>query len=203
MKRRTLIQSILVFLLMGFGLRPKESQAAVRYPKTPRDGEGPYYPIQRRNDEDFDLVHVDGQSGIAKGHVLNLRGIVIDETGVPQNEAIVEIWQADSRGRYNHPRDFKTGRRDPNFQYWGKSTVQADGVYFFKTVIPSAYSGRPAHIHYKVWIKGETRLTSQIYFKNHPQNEDSGFHAEQAPLQVIELKPAKNNEFEGFFQIVL
>ena len=35
MKRRTLIQSMLVFLLMGFGLRPKESQAAVRYPKTP------------------------------------------------------------------------------------------------------------------------------------------------------------------------
>lgn len=202
MKRRTLIQSILAFPLMGFVLQTKKTLAANQYPKTPWDAEGPYYPIRRQNDEDFDLTHVFGQTGKAKGYVLNLRGKVVDETGNPQKGAIVEIWQADPEGKYNHPRDSKLSQRDPNFQYWGRTTVQTDGIYFFKTVIPGDY-GRPPHIHYKVWINDKTRLTSQIYFKNHPRNKNVGFRPEQVPLQIIDLEPMKNQEFGGFFQIVI
>ena len=203
MKRRDWFRFFLLFLLTGHAFKFAKIYATTRYQKTPWDGEGPYYPVQRQHDEDSDLVRIVGQTGKAKGNVLNLRGRVVDESGTPKEGAIVEIWQADPQGNYNHPRDSRSGKRDSNFQYWGKAMVQADGKYFFRTVLPGGYSGRPPHIHYKVWINEQTSLTSQIYFNNHPQEKNRGFRPAQSPLQVIDLEPMKNDEFGGFFQIVI
>lgn len=203
MKRRDMLKSFLAFSVVGTALRWEETQAASPYPRTPRDSEGPFYPVVQQKDEDYNLVQVAGKSEQARGSILNLRGVVFNRAGKPQPGALVEIWQADPSGQYHHPDDVPSSALDPSFQYWGKATTQADGTYYFKTLIPGHYSGRPPHIHYKVWVAGKVRLTSQIYFKNHPQNHLSGFQAASAPLQTVDIEPVKNQEFGSFFPIVL
>ena len=203
MKRRDMLKSLLAFSVVGTTLPLEESQAAAPYPRTPRDSEGPFYPVAQQADEDSNLVQVQGKAGQASGSILNLSGVVRHRNGQPIAGAEVDIWQADSNGQYHHPDDARSFPLDPHFQYWGKATTQADGTYYFKTLIPGHYSGRPPHIHYKVWVAGRVRLTSQIYFKNHPQNHLSGFNPANAPLQTVEIEPLKHQEFGSFFQIVI
>ncbi|HSF79900.1 MAG TPA: hypothetical protein VLA49_01620 [Anaerolineales bacterium] len=64
------------------------------------------------------------------------------------------------------PGDPDTGRRDPNFQFYGESLTGADGVYSFRTVLPGIYEPRPRHIHVKLRLDGEELLTTQFYFGN-------------------------------------
>lgn len=201
MKRRALIKSMLALLLGGCILKPQSADAESQYDKTPSDSEGPYYPASRQKDEDNNLLQVAGQSKQAEGDVLNLRGVLLDTQGKPQKRAIIEIWQTDSKGRYKHPDDSSPGQRDPNFQYWGKAVTDADGAYSFKTLLPQHYSFRPPHIHFKVWINSNVRLTSQLYFKNHPTSDRSAPWG--AALQTTELKTDSNGDFKSFFRIVI
>lgn len=172
-------------------------------PKTPEDFEGPFYPVTRQEDIDNDLVHVKGQTGAAKGEILNLAGRVVNTRGEAQENIIIEIWQTDPQGRYKHPGDSTPGERDPNFQYWGAAVTAADGTFSFKTIIPGAYEPRPAHIHYKVLRAGKIVLTSQVYFKNPAQGARRFSLSPQAELQTVELKQTKSGEFEAFFRIVI
>ena len=159
--------------------------------------EGPFYPTEKQSDEDNDLINVKGKSNSAKGDVLNLQGIVVNENGKPQGNVIIEIWQTDTNGLYRHPRDKSRGTRDQFSQYWGRAQTDQEGNYSFKTLIPGEYEPRPTHIHFKVWVDGRVVLTSQIYIiidKKHSPNVN-----EQLRLDVI-----KNNEeeYSGFFRIV-
>jgi protocatechuate 3,4-dioxygenase beta subunit len=173
------------------------------YAKTPADYEGPFYPVTRQHDIDNDLVQVKGQNGIAQGEILNLSGIVVNTGGEAQQNLTIEIWQTDPQGRYKHPGDSTPGERDPNFQYWGATTTDADGTFFFKTILPGAYEPRPAHIHFKVLRDGKVILTSQIYFMEPNERTRLPSMTSQIELQTVDLKPTKDGEFEAFFRIVL
>lgn len=173
------------------------------FPKTPPDYEGPFYPVTRQQDEDNDLTRVKGRNGVAKGQILNLSGLVINSDGKPQENITIEIWQTDPQGTYRHPGDSTPGERDPNFQYWGRTTTGPDGSFFFKTIIPGAYHPRPAHIHYKVWRDNRELLTSQIYFRRSTETGRLPSMTPRIELQTVDLKPAGKNEFEAFFRIVL
>lgn len=164
------------------------------YVKTPADMEGPFYPVEHQADEDNDLTLVHGRPARAKGQILNLSGIVIDTEGRPQKEVTIEIWQTDSKGLYRHPNDTNPGKRDNNFQYWGKTVTKDDGKFFFKTIIPGEYHPRPAHIHFNVWKNGKLLLTSQIYISSDKNSKG---------LLKLELTPAGSGVFEGFFRIVI
>jgi protocatechuate 3,4-dioxygenase beta subunit len=192
-----------VLLLFIYCLAVQEAAALESYQKTPADYEGPFYPVTKQQDIDNDLVHVKGQSGVAKGDILNLSGIVINSDGEPQENITIEIWQTDPQGRYKHPGDSTPGERDPNFQYWGAAITDTDGTFFFKTIIPGAYEPRPAHIHFKVLQDGKIILTSQIYFRD-PSKETKRYSmTPQVELQTVDLKALKDGEFETFFRIVI
>jgi len=203
MKIQKLFMIILLVLLPLFCLAEQESAAQGPYPKTPGDYEGPFYPVTEQQDVDNDLVHVKGQTGAAQGDILNLSGVVINTRGEVQKDIIIEIWQTDPQGRYKHPGDSTPGERDSNFQYWGAAITAADGTFFFKTVIPGAYEPRPAHIHYKVLQAGKVVLTSQMYFRDPSLDPKRFSMSSQVELQTVELKPAKNGEFQAYFRIVL
>ena len=173
-----------------------------KFPKTPSDYEGPFYPVSKQNDEDNDLTQIAGKILKAEGEILNLSGIVINTSGDPLPGMIVEIWQTDPNGKYKHPKDESPGDRDSNFQYWGKAKTDNFGKYYFKTLIPGKYDPRPVHIHYKVWKNNKLYLTSQIYFKNYPKNSKVN-SSNISQLQQIELTKNENGEFTGFFQIVI
>lgn len=135
---------------------------------TPSQTEGPFYPLAVPKDADFDLLK-NGALSYGKGEPAWVTGTVLDTAGKPVSGAVVEIWQADAAGHYDHPRD--GSKNDPAFQGFGKVVVGSDGSYRFRTIKPVPYSGRAPHIHFKVKLGSRELLTSQLYVDGAPGNE--------------------------------
>lgn len=138
---------------------------------TPRQTEGPYYPVDWSGDVDADLVVVTGEAARASGQVMHLHGRVLDVHGQPIDGARVEIWQCDAQGVYRHPRD-ETGdrRHEPRFQGRGRIATDATGAYRFRTIKPVPYPGRTPHIHVKVMAPQRSPLITQMYVAGEPLN---------------------------------
>lgn len=100
------------------------------------------------------------------GDVIQLQGQVTDTDGNPIAGAVVEIWQTDINGNYNHPNDSAASDLLSDFQYFGTATTDEAGYYAFLTVRPGEYEPRPTHIHVKVKIDGVEVLTTQFYFED-------------------------------------
>jgi len=147
---------------------------------TPAQTEGPFYPTGFPADSDNDLVQVRGQAAHAMGTVLHLQGRVLDATGKPLDGALVEIWQCDSQGLYDHPRQPGRERRDAAFQGYGKVLTDAQSSYRFRTLKPVAYPGRTPHIHLKVATADGRRLTTQFYLAGDPLNDRDFVYREAA-----------------------
>ncbi|MCX7365216.1 MAG: protocatechuate 3,4-dioxygenase [Alphaproteobacteria bacterium] len=141
---------------------------------TPPQTEGPFYPTSFPVDMDSDLVQVRGQAAQAMGTVLHLEGRVLDANGRPLPGALVEIWQSDTQGIYDHPRQPGRDKRDAAFQGYGRMMADGEGRYRFRTLKPVAYPGRTPHIHLKVATGSGSLLTSQLYIAGEPQNERDG-----------------------------
>lgn len=155
---------------------------------TPPQQEGPYYPVEKPDDQDNDLLSVSGSGEKPDGEALSLSGVVYDRTGHPIDGAVVEIWQTDAGGAYLHPNDPQTNNRDLRFQFYGESATQADGVYSFRTLLPGLYGNRPRHIHVKIRVDNEVVLTTQFYFAN-----EIILEGDQANLLVV-IAPAEDDE---------
>lgn len=181
MQRRQVLKSIaLAGATLGLTAATRNQ---VTCETTPRQPEGPFYPIKDQLDKDADLVTLVGKNTRAQGTVIYISGTVlaanVPPSGVgtcqPLAGALVEIWQACHTGKYNHPSDTNPARLDPEFQYWGKAVTDADGFYRFRTIIPGAYPAdvgwvRPPHIHFKVQKLGYHELITQLYFAGHLLN---------------------------------
>lgn len=150
---------------------PSQAARAASLAATPQQTEGPFYPVAFPADTDNDLVQVRGASARALGTVLHLGGRVLDAGGRPLGGAMVEIWQCDAQGLYDHPRQSGRKRRDSAFQGYGRRTAGADGGYGFRTLQPVAYPGRAPHIHLKVTTAEGRKLTSQFYVAGDALNE--------------------------------
>jgi len=178
---------------------------------TPSNPEGPFYPKRPQVDKDMDLTLIQGNTERAQGQVIRVTGRVLDENGKPVEGALVDIWQANSYGRYHHEDDPATTPLDPNFQGWGMVKTDAEGTYSFTTIKPGAYLAeegwvRPPHIHYKVSRRGYRELTTQMYFSGESLNETDRLFldvdAKSRDLLVVGFNE-KNGIQEGFFPIVL
>lgn len=141
---------------------------------TPGQTEGPFYPVSFPADMDADLVRVQGRLAQAMGQVTHVSGRVLDRRSEIVRGAMVEIWQCDAHGIYNHPRSPGQSRRDAAFQGYGRTEIDAAGRYAFRTIRPVAYPGRTPHIHFEVHAPGTGRLTTQLYVAGEPQNAADG-----------------------------
>jgi protocatechuate 3,4-dioxygenase beta subunit len=143
-------------------------------------------------DRDADLVVIRGREARAQGTVLLLSGRVTDTNGNPVGDALVEIWQADSYGRYLLPKDGGPGRRDPNFQGYGQARTEATGAYGFRTIRPVPYESRPPHIHFKITHPSYRPLVTQMYVVGEPGREDPAFFGGQRTRDALSvtLRPA-------------
>ena len=103
-------------------------------------------------------------AGRYTGSKVLLQGQVTDTAGAALPGVVVEIWQADAAGNYNHPADSDPSALREDFQYFGAAVTDENGEYAFLTLKPAPYETRPAHIHFKVKSSGTTLLTSQFYF---------------------------------------
>ncbi len=160
---------------------------------TPKETEGPFFPVTFPLDKDNDLTQLEGSTKNADGQMIVVRGVVQDELCRPAPGAMVEIWQACTTGRYNHPRDRNPAKVDPHFQYWGRTVANERGEYGFKTIKPGSYPvnwfwTRPPHIHFKVYSRHHHMLTTQMYFSGDPLNEKDrllGEHPDQDQEKFI------------------
>ena len=138
---------------------------------TARQAEGPFYPDHLPLDTDNDLILVNDAITPAVGEITHLSGRILNLSGEPIRNALVEIWQSDNTGAYIHTE----GRReqmDKNFQGFGRFLTGATGEYYFRCIKPSKYVGRAPHIHYAILQNGNRMLTTQLYVKGDPQNEE-------------------------------
>jgi protocatechuate 3,4-dioxygenase beta subunit len=158
-------------LLLATTVLPLHRAFAAEMAATPAQTEGPFYPVAFPADSDNDLVQVRGQAARAMGTILHLQGRVLDASGKPLSGALVEIWQCDAQGLYDHPGQPGRERRDSAFQGYGKMLTDAGSAYSFRTLKPVAYPGRTPHIHLKVATADGRRLTTQFYLAGDPQNE--------------------------------
>ena len=163
--------------------------------RTPEQILGPFYPL-RALGQNADLTKVPGRPGRAEGLVLNVMGRVLNLKGEPVRNAQVDIWQANTYGRYTHPSDHNSAPLDPNFEGSATLSTDNDGRYRFKTIKPAAYPAgpnrmRPAHIHFQV-SGTQDRLVTQMYFEGDPYLEPDRFFQtalEQKNLLVTKLLP--------------
>ncbi len=203
MNRRSLIKNIALFSGVA-ALAPLAKAAPTCNQSTPKQTQGPFYPVADQIDKDTDLTMVAGAATRAKGRVIEIYGVVTDTDCKPVKEAFVEIWQACESGKYNHPADPNTAELDPNFQYWGIAKTNALGEYRFRTILPGAYPAdvnwmRPPHIHYKVHKWGYQELITQLYFEGEALNEqdlilqDLDEHQQSMVVRPIENETVQFN----------
>jgi protocatechuate 3,4-dioxygenase, beta subunit len=200
-QRRTLLLGLAATLVSAPAL-------AARLQPTPSQTAGPFYPPQLPLDDDNDLTRVRGAAGVARGQITDLTGRLLDLDGKPIRGARIEIWQCDANGRYHHPDD-RGPAPDPNFQGLGHHVTDADGRYRFRTIRPVPYPGRTPHIHYAVFLPGQSPFTTQLYIAGDPRNDrDFLFRAvppERRALLQAEFRPAKSGraEYSASFDLVL
>lgn len=163
---------------------------------TPRDYEGPYYPVGPRHRTN-NLI-----TGRPRDTVLNFRGRVVDVNGEPLDSVLVDIWHTDPLGRYRHPRDRTSGERWPDFLYWAETPTNSDGSFSFRTYVPGAYGSRPAHIHYKIWRKRRRLLTSQMYFRELGGTRGASRSPSRSEQQTVALEESDDG-LQCFLQVVV
>lgn len=168
----------------------------------PSTEDGPLYPA-----EDIpwlsDLTVVPGQPGSAAGQVVYLFGTIRSVDCQPTSDATVEIWQADNKGYYKHPRHTAPEGLDPSFQYFGKVKVDDSGRYLIKTIKPKWYRifdiERAAHIHIKVRSPLNGVYTSEVYFSGDDQDAlrdaDPVFQSRRSKEMLI---ADRNSSIGGF-----
>lgn len=151
---------------------PREPLAAL--PKDAYDTPGPLVPADFVKNGDNDLT-IRGKSA-PLGEKMVLVGRLLDEDGRPIRRGLVEIWQANASGRYDHPGDTHDAPLDPNFHGIGRTFTDDAGNYRFITVKPGAYpwqnhafAWRPNHIHFSLLGNAPVqRLITQMYFPGDP-----------------------------------
>ena len=112
--------------------------------------------------------------GLPGTHV-RIEGRVLDGEGVPLPDALIEIWQADDKGRYAHPADGRPLASN-SFRGFGRCPTDRDGIFRFATVKPGPVAGpngamQAPHINVSVLARGVLkRLFTRIYFAGEPAN---------------------------------
>ena len=123
------------------------------------------------------------------GQRIRIEGRVFDGTGTPLRDVLIETWQANAAGRYNHPADTQDKPLDPDFRGWARSGSDFEtGIYTIDTIKPGTVPGRhgrPMAPHLNFWIVARginVGLNTRMYFADEPEA-----NAADPVLNLIEL----------------
>ena len=152
------------------------SKEPILVPQTITERTGPHFDHSTIPEHSTDLTLNGRKTGEPIGERIIVTGRILDENGDPVSGAMVEIWQANSAGRYLDREDQHHAPEDPNFLGAGRMLTDKDGWYRFLTLRPGAYpwgnhpnAWRPPHIHFSIFGANiMTRLVTQMYFEGDP-----------------------------------
>ncbi|MDB5628507.1 MAG: pcaG [Tardiphaga sp.] len=122
----------------------------------------------------------------ASGERIRVVGNVYDGDGAAIPDAMLEIWQADSQGRFNDPRDTRGGS-NTSFKGFGRTGTSAQGGYGFETIKPGGVPGldgklQAPHILMAVFARGLLlHLYTRIYFDGEAANDADAVLAQVPP----------------------
>ncbi|EMK5830149.1 protocatechuate 3,4-dioxygenase subunit alpha [Citrobacter sedlakii] len=151
-------------------------------PETASQTAGPYVHIGLAPDAaGFHIFEKNVSATLTNSHTegerITLEGRVIDGSGTPVRDVLLEIWQANAHGRYNHPADHQEDKKlDPDFRGWGRACSDFDsGVWRFETIKPGCVVGRDGRVmapHVNLWIVARginIGLHTRMYFADEPE----------------------------------
>jgi protocatechuate 3,4-dioxygenase alpha subunit len=124
-------------------------------------------------------------AGVA-GERIELALTLHDAEGAIVPDGLIEIWQANSHGRYNHPEDRRNLPLDSGFEGFGRASTDGKGTARFATVrpgrVPWPEGGvQAAHVNVSVFARGLlNRLATRLYF------DGDGALGEDPVLKLIE-----------------
>ena len=122
----------------------------------------------------------------AKGERIRVEGVVIDGTGSPIKDVLIEAWQANADGHYAHPEG--GGPVEDGFRGWGRVITDFDtGEWGFDTVKPGPVMGRNGRMmapHINLWIVARginIGLNTRLYF-----SDEAAANAADPVINLIE-----------------
>jgi protocatechuate 3,4-dioxygenase, alpha subunit len=139
---------------------------------TPSQTIGPFFHIALPSNETIGRLAGPG----AEGEALTLICRVLDAEGAPVDDAMLELWQADASGVYNHPDDPRYADHDPACPGFARQATNAKGECVFHTVKPGSVTSdggatQAPHINVAVFARGLLkRAVTRIYFEDDPAN---------------------------------
>lgn len=124
----------------------------------------------------------------APGERIRVEGTVLDGTGTPCRDVLIETWQADAAGIHPHPEDPRAAQVAPGFRGWGRAVPDIDsGLWSFETIKPGVvpgWGGRPQAPHISLWIVARginIGLQTRLYF-----SDETEANAADPVLNLIE-----------------
>ena len=139
---------------------------------TPGQTVGPFFALGLDRPEWSDLTRDNPE-----GERIVIEGRVLDGDGAPVPDALIEFWQANAAGRYDHAADEQTDKKlDPRFLGYGRAATDPQGRFHIKTIKPGPVPGRgntlqAPHINVAFFARGLLRqLHTRIYFAGEAAN---------------------------------
>jgi protocatechuate 3,4-dioxygenase alpha subunit len=173
---------------------------------TPSQTVGPFFHVGCTNTHAVSCL----ATASANGERIRLIVRILDGDGAPLPDAMIELWQADAAGKYNHPDDPR-GSTDAHCTGFGRLGTDADGMCVFETIRPGCVPGNDGatqapHVNVSIFGRGiNTRLATRIYFENDPANSDDPVIA-LVPEQrrpTLMAKPVLSRPGEWRFEVHL
>jgi protocatechuate 3,4-dioxygenase alpha subunit len=163
--------------------------------ETPSQTAGPYVHIglipQQAGFDIFENPFGNVMAGrTTQGERIRVEGRVLDGLGAPCRDVLLEAWQANASGRYNHPADQQRDKPlDPDFRGWGRTGTEfTTGMYQFETIKPGPVIGRrgykPMAPHINIWLVARginTGLSTRMYF-----DDEAALNDQDPVLRMIE-----------------
>jgi protocatechuate 3,4-dioxygenase, alpha subunit len=145
-----------------------------RLPLTGSQTVGPFFgPAMLR--DDMLRQRLDGPG--TTGRPIRIEGQVLDGDGAPVPDALVEIWQANAHGRYDHPADTRDLPLEAGFCGFGRAGTDDEGRFWFETVKPGPVPGpdgaaQAPHLVVTLFARGLTNhVVTRLYFGDEPAND--------------------------------
>jgi protocatechuate 3,4-dioxygenase beta subunit len=204
-------------LIKGYRVHEKRTPEKPVLVVTPSQTIGPFFALGLAEGNETDLACKTPGGPRAQGTPIVVNGRVLDEDGNPVRKALIEAWQANKWGKYDHPDDTTDAPLDPNLKGWGRMLADAEGRYRLRSIKPGPYPNpgydnwmRPPHIHFSIFAAGVMqRLITQMYFPGEELNDIDpilngvGDLAARASLIARETGRRADGTLEFEFNIVL